>query len=209
MKASIDFNKEAALKEFIEKYAADSFAVELFNIDDRYKENKELIDKSFMISFVGLCKKALKLQKEGKKGSIKYIYFSFLRTSIMENKAFYRFDAYDENWFLDQAECSTLWKADFILSSLFKLCRELEIKKAEYGKAVTSMDIEKIKLLEAQKYNITAYEFIKEMVPKLIEMPEYLEMNKTSDLAISFGEYMDQSEVIYKASEAEKQEVEG
>ncbi|MBC2580545.1 hypothetical protein [Clostridium sp. DJ247] len=203
MKLNSTINKNEALQDFIEKYIADRWQEELFVIDERYKKNKEHIDNELISVFDSICKNALKLQNQDKKGDIKYIYISFLRTSIMDNKSFYRIDAYDKNWFLDKEECCTYWNTDFVFNSLFNHIEELEEKKKEYAKKITSMDIERIKLLEALKYNALVTEFIREMIPRLIETEGYIEMGKSLEICILVGEYMDASEIIYgKKSEA-------
>lgn len=190
-------DKNNALQEFGEKYVLDQFAQEVLAIEERYKKKKEGIEKELFTTFDALCQNAIRLQAQGKKGNIQYIYISFLRTSIMENTSFYRMDAYDENWFLDKEECTALWNADFIFQSLFTHMEKLEEKKKEYVRKVTSMDIDEIKLQEAVKYHMITVEFIRAMAPKLIEIESYKEMGKTAELRILAGEYMDQSEILY------------
>lgn len=189
-------DKQTALQDFVEKYVLHQWENELLAIDQRYNQNKANIENGLTVAFDKACKKALKLQEQGPKGDIQYIYLSFLRTSIMNNTALYRIDAYDQNWYLDQEECSALWEADFIFHSLFQNMAELETKKADYARKITSMDIERIKQYEALKYHSLAVEFLREMLPKLIETDGYKQMGKTPDLSIMAGEYMDQSEIL-------------
>jgi hypothetical protein len=80
---------------------------------------------------------------------------------------------------------------------------ELEEKKKEYARKITSMDIEQIKLLEALRYNPLVIEFIREMIPKLIETEGYKEMGKNPNICILAGEYMDANEKLYEKSEVE------
>lgn len=133
----------------------------------------------------------------GEKGEICTIYFSFLRTSIMENSAAYRLDAYDENWFLDRTECSVVWEADFIFAPLFRRMAELETVKFCYARKITSMDIERIKLMEAIKYHLLTVEFMRSMVPMLLECQGFCQMAKSPQICLLAGEYRDQSEVLY------------
>lgn len=197
MKLKMTTDKKEMLKDFIEKYVLDRWYEELIVIDKRYRENKEDIEKELIYAFSTVCQNAVKLQEENKKGDIKYIYISFLRTSIMDNKSFYRIDAYDEKWFLDKEECCTYWNTDFVFNSLFTHMQELEEKKKEYARNITSIDIDRIKLLEALRYNTLVIEFMREMIPKLVEIEEYKKMNKSLEIRILAGEYMDISEVIY------------
>lgn len=190
--------KEAALEDFVKRYVLDRWQQELSVIDKRYYENKHNIKENLLGAFDSLCKNAVTLQELEKKGPIKYIYFSFLRTSIMQNTSLYRLDAYDEKWFLDKEECTASLKVDFIFNSLFQHMEELENKKMEYGRQITSMDIERIKLLEAPKYHIMTMEFIRSLVQQLVEIESYKKMLKSKDICIMAGEYMDASEILYK-----------
>lgn len=190
--------KKEIKEQFFIKHVAKRWQDEVFNIDERYSSDTNEIDNSIIFKFNSVCKNALLLQRDSLKGNIKYIYISFLRTSIMDNKAFYRIDLYDENWFLDKEECSTEIDLNFIFKSLFDHMCELENIKNEYGRTITSMDIDNIKFLEAGKYHVLAIEFLRSIVLRLIECSYYKEMNKDKDICIMVGEYMDRSEILYK-----------
>lgn len=191
-------NKEKVLQDFIKDNVYQRWQYELNEIDKRYKQNKENIENELISAFELVCEKSLKLQNQGEKGDIKYIYISFLRTSIIDNKSFYRMDTYDENWFLDKKECFSLWNSDFIFASLFNHTKDLEHKKADYFGKITSMDIDRIKFLESTKYHVLAIEFIRNLILIFTENSKYKEMGKTHDICILAGEYMDQSEILYK-----------
>lgn len=192
-------DKNEALKDFVEKYVKGQWQQEFVAIDEDYRKNKEHIDEGLKFAFESLCKEAITLQNRNAKGKIKYIYFSFLRTSIMGNTSFYRLDAYDEKWFLDKQECFVMWDADFIFRNLFNHIKELQTKTGGYARKITPIDIEEIKFCEALKYHTLTMEFLKEMIPMLIEGEAYKEMVKTPDITILAGEFMDLSEPLYEA----------
>ncbi|MCT4509032.1 MAG: hypothetical protein N4A48_09790 [Tepidibacter sp.] len=196
-------NKEEVLQDFIKDHVYQRWQYELNEIDKRYKQDKEKIENELISAFELACKKSLNLQNKGEKGDIKYIYISFLRTSIIENKSFYRIETYDENWFLDKKECFSLWNSDFIFTSLFNHMKDLEQKKVDYFSKITSMDIDRIKFLESTKYHVLAVEFIKNLIFNFLENSKYKEMDKTNDICILAGEYMDQSEILYKENGGE------
>lgn len=201
----IKVNKQEILKEFNEKYIADRWVNEFVRIDERYKNNAASIEKYIFSKFDSACGNAVSLQERGLKGEIKFINFSVLRTDILENKGSFRIDLYDEKWFLDKEECSENIDLDFIYSSLFKHMKELKKEKNEYGRNITDMDIEDIKLIEAEKYNILAVEYLKSVIEKMMEVPCYKQMKKSEDIKIMAGEYMDASEIIYPKQEENTQ----
>lgn len=199
-------DKQAAVHDFWLTHVKDRWQHDLIEIDQRYREQKGSIESGLFDTFHALCAQAARQQEQGEKGEICTIYFSFLRTSILENRAAYRLDAYDENWFLDRTECSVVWEADFIFAPLFRRMAELETVKSSYARKITSMDIERIKLMEAIKYHLLTVEFVRSMVPVLLECQGYCQMAKSPEICLFAGEFRDQAEVLYAhPGPAEKQ----
>lgn len=193
----IRVDKEKLLKEFEEKYVVDRYKDEFGKIIEKYRSDKDSIEKELISKFNLVCTEAIELQEKELKGEIKYIYISLLRTSLLENKGRWRIDLYDEKWFLDKEECSINMDLDFVYESLFSHMEELLEKKTEYGRYINEMDIEKVKLKEANKYHFLALELFKVMIEEFLECISYNEMRKKEDITIMAGEYMDSTNVIY------------
>ena len=155
------------------------------------------IEENLFLSFEEVCKKVREFQEKKLKGEIKYIYFSLLRTKILEYKGEYRVDLYDENWFLDKKETSVNVDLNFLYVPLFDFMRELKEKKNEHGRIITDMDIEHIMLGEVNKFHVLAVEFLKNIFEKFVTIPAYEAMGKANDIKILAGEYMDEAEIIY------------
>ena len=202
----IQVDKEKVLDEFKRKYVEGRFYEEASKIYEYFEENKDSIKKEILVSFREGCKKALELQSEGIKQDIKFIYISYLRTSVMDNKSTYRIDFLDNRWFMDKEECSIDLNMDFIYEPLFKHMEELNEKKSEYGRTITEMDIEKIKMKESEKYNMIALNILDGMVEDFINTDEYKEMNKSDEIKIFAGEYMDKVRVLYENSSSAEEE---
>lgn len=194
---TIIIDKKAVLQDFVKKYVLGQWQEELLRINQRYGQDKETIENKLIAAFDQVCKRTSELQKQEKKRDTRYINISFLRTSIMDNTSYYRIDTYDENWYLDQEECSSLWDADFIFRSLFQHMADLETKKSRCSRKITSIDIDRIKMFEALKYHVLAVEFIREMLPRLLATEGYTQMQKSPEINILAGEYMDHSEILY------------
>ena len=194
-------DKQGSLQNFYEKYVEGRWVDNFLKIDEKYKDNKEKIEADIEQKFNDICKMTSILQESKIKGNIKYIYFSFLRTNIIENKSDYRIDFFDENWFLDKVECSININLDFIFDFLFSHMEELKIRANEYRRSVTQMDIEEIKIIESEKYNFFAIEYLRDIINGLIEIQSYKEMSKSEEVFIMAGEYMDNTELIYPPQE--------
>lgn len=197
----LNTDKQGTKEDFYEKYVDGKWVDNFLEIDEKYKRNIDQIEGDIAQSFEEICKKAISLQTSELKGEIKYIYFSFLRTNIIEDKGDYRIDIFDENWFLDKVECSTRIKLDFVFEFLFSHMEELKGKLNEYSRSISIMDIEEIKLIESDKYKILAEEFLSDIINKLLEVESYKAMKKSGDILIMVGEYMDKTQVIYPKGE--------
>ncbi|NRT91271.1 hypothetical protein [Clostridium beijerinckii] len=193
----IKADKEKILKEFHEKYVLNRYKDEFTKIIEKYKTSREKIKENLTSKFNSVCKEAISLQEKELKGEIRYIYFSMLRTKILENKGEWRIDLYDEKWFLDKEECSINIDLEFIYESLFNHMKELLEKKKEYGRIIKERDIEAMKLKEANKYHILAANVVIQMLQSFFECTSYNEMKKKEDLKIMVGEYMEASVMIY------------
>ncbi len=99
-------DKNQVLKEFQEKYVADRYKEEFKKIIEEYNNDRALIEEKLTLQFNSVCREAISFQEKEVKREIKYIYFSMVRTKLLENKGQWRIDLYDERWFLDKEECS-------------------------------------------------------------------------------------------------------
>ncbi|OPH46696.1 hypothetical protein BC351_14520 [Paenibacillus ferrarius] len=189
-------NKQEALDDFLESFVFDQWLKDLLPIDQALEAQRSSIEQSFSDAFESVWTQVSELQEQGLKGDIRYVYISLMRTSIMENRPDYRIDAYDHNWFMDAAACVGGWRADFIFDPLFRRMEELEKQKSAYARKVTSMDIARIKQIEAVKYHLLAIEFMKTRISALLTSNGYLRMGKTPDIHWMVGEFRDQSELL-------------
>lgn len=196
----IPVDKEKVMAEFKTKYVEGRFEEEYPKIEEKINKNKEVIKENIISRFKEVCKKAKNMQEENLKNEIKYIYISYLRASLMQNSGKYRIDLYDDKWFLDREECSVDIDLSFIYEPLFAHIEELKERKNQYGKTITEMDVDKIKLKEGDKYYKIGIKLLKTLVNDLVECDEYKAMKKRKEISIFAGEYRDETVVIYKTS---------
>lgn len=200
-------DKDKVIEEFKEKYIGNTWFENFIKNDEFYRSNKEGIDTELINTFDRLCKKCIKMQENDEKGEICYIYFSLLRTSILQGKGEFRIDFYDKRWFLDKEECSININLDFLYVTLFELKDLLKDKKNIYGRTISDIDIDGIILEEGDKYHLLACEFLKDIIlNKFISLNSFIEMKKSSSIKILIGEFMDSSEVIYDGLKDKKEE---
>lgn len=196
----IPVNKEKIMDEFKTKYVEGRFYEESPKIYEMFENNKKSIIEELIFTFKEVCKKAINMQEQDLKNDIKYIYISYLRTSLMQNSGIYRIDFYDDKWFLDKEECFVNIDLSFIYEPLFNHASELQEKRKEYGRTITEMDIEKIMLKEGDKYHRLGIKILESIVNDFVECDEYKEMKKNDEISILAGEYYDEAVLIYETS---------
>jgi len=196
----IPVNKEKIMDEFKTKYVEGRFYEESPKIYEMFEDNKKSIIEELILKFKEVCKKAINMQEQDFKNEMKYIYISYLRTSLMQNLGIYRIDFYDDKWFLDKEECFVNIDLSFIYELLFNHMEELQIKRKEYGRTITEMDIEKIKLKEGNKYHRLGIKILESVVKDFVECDEYKEMKKNDEISILAGEYCDEAVIMYETS---------
>ncbi|WP_297429475.1 hypothetical protein [Clostridium sp.] len=199
----IPVDKEKIMDEFKTKYVERHFEKEYPKIQENLDKNKDAARKEILCKFKEVCSKAKKLQEEALKNEIKYIYISYLRTSLLKNSSIYRIDLYDYKWYLDKEECSVNIDLSFIYEPLFNHVGELQDRKKEYGRTIEEIDVEKIKLKEADKYHKLGIKFLESIVNDLVECNEYKEMKKSDEISILAGEYRDEAVLIYEIKKEE------
>lgn len=167
-------------------------------LDDYVKEHfEELIDK-FIKCFSDYCNQIAEMQKQGKKGDIAYIHFSVLRTNILLGKHELRIDAYDENWYLDSAECSYHYPVEEIYCYLEK-----------YSDAVMdlwqkSQDINNLadayrKVFDVSNiYLFYVAELIRMGIRRMHQSESFLSVKKAECFIVGIGGYMDRFDILYK-----------
>ncbi|WP_025684809.1 hypothetical protein [Paenibacillus maysiensis] len=189
-------DRDAALQDLLEKHVFTEWLHDLALIENNFLTRQQAIEEGLIAALESLCQLATVQHEQGRKGDIRYIYISLLRTRVMENRAVYRIDAYDENWFLDEAECAVEWSADFVFEPLFNRMAKLEKLKSDYARKITTMDIEQIQQIEAVKYHLLTVEFLKSQMPAFVASPSLERMPKADICTIFAGEYRDDSEIL-------------
>lgn len=97
-------------------------------IEETFEQQKSNIAVSMLKSITSGLEHYNKLELKNEVGMLNYIYFSFLRTSIIFNNSDYRLDFYDDRNRICLIECTEKWNFDFIFSHLKHIYNKLKEK---------------------------------------------------------------------------------
>lgn len=97
-------------------------------IEETFEQQKSNIAVSMLEAITSGLEQYNKLESEKQVGMLNYIYFSFLRTSVIFNNSHYRLDFYDNRNRFCLIECTEKWNFDFIFSHLKHIYNKLKEK---------------------------------------------------------------------------------
>ena len=185
------------VEKFYQDYIKNKWIEIFVELDKEYQKNLNVIINDVVRDFSKVCQRVIELQKRNEKEKVKYIYFSFLRTNILADNGDFRVDIYDENWFLDNKQCSGSIDMSFVFKYLFNFIEEIKKNSLENKISMSDIELEKIKLEESERYKILAIEYLKTIVLKMVEDEKYKQLIKDENIYIIAGEYMDECQLIY------------
>lgn len=189
-------DRETVLEAFLQEHVLERWVDDVPRIEENFFAAQTKIEASLLEAVTAVCEQVAALQQEGRKGRIRYLYISWLRTRLMGGEGVYRIDAYDGHWLLDRVECSTLWSADFVFEPLLRRMGRWEQTIKGYARRMTIMDLEQIGQIEAVKYHHLAVSFLHSMVPLLVHSEALQKLDKEPGFTIFAGEYRDESEPL-------------
>lgn len=196
--------REEALQHFKDNCVKEKSIQKILSLEQYFNKKKDELALNFIEAFKNICLKIKEMQSIEEKEKIAYITYSMLRTEILEKNYVYRIEAFNSLWFFDKKECEIKYDASWAFKFLNELWTDLEEEKKVYMSLVTSSDIEKIILKEAEKYNQYIIALGRYIGRKLEEVEEFKDIQKEEELEVRVGEYMDVSEVVYKEDLREK-----
>lgn len=190
-------NNVKALEEIIKVNIKEKISKRAQDICDYYENNYKKIDGSMKEEFGQVFKKAVRLQEKGLKEKIFYIIISVLRTNILDNCYKCRIDLYDERYFLDKTECSGYFDAEFILKYIDEDISDYLKEASKSNIRIKQYDADEIKKKYMMVYVGVLEKFLYFAIEEILNSGEYLQLQKSQDMKVLFGEYLDKTVEIY------------
>ncbi|MGG4554495.1 pentapeptide repeat-containing protein [Paenibacillus humicus] len=166
-------------------------------LEAEFHHQKEQHIEAFIQSFQNMCIHIKRMQDKGQKAPIAYIHFSFLRTSILQQKYTYLIEAYSEEWYGDENECISFYDASWAYKSFNSLQDMLTQKLKMYFKLFHPGDSERIMLEYIPYFHQFIVAIARMAVCRAVELPEAQQIAKSSCFRARIGEFKDLSEDIY------------
>jgi uncharacterized protein YjbI with pentapeptide repeats len=193
-------NRTEALEHFEKNYVQNRLEEKILQAQSCLLQHRDELVKEFRESLRAVCRRIKVMQEAGKLDKVGFITYAMLRSAILAKQSRYRIDVYNKEWYFDtaQPECSGTYDG----SRIFSWLDELELELTESGKLylhqVTPVDLEKIKLREAAKFNQLIIHLADYALHQEESLAELAEIAKEDEFEIRVGEYYDVTEVVYK-----------
>jgi hypothetical protein len=180
--------KEKSIALVRERYIAD--ANEIFNV---IKNNSKQAAKEYRQAFENVCEKAYVLQENGIKEEIAYITITYLRSSILTGSYEFMFQLYNQDFYYDAVETSSVWSSLFIMKYYENTVTYLENAVKSQIIQLQEYEFRKIKIDLAGDYYKLVSIFIVEQIQDMLQQECFKKLKKASTLKVLYGGYMDKT----------------
>ena len=136
-----------------------------------------------------------KAQQEGEEnGSLRWVYLSFLRSSVLDGAPCYRIDFYDERDQISEQECAGGWDFEYMFQHLKDIYHQLQIEFSQQSR-VKMYELDAVVYYLAERFQKEAEKLIPEIVRSFME--EYgTDFFGEEPIKFRLGELFDKSELI-------------
>lgn len=191
-------NRIEALEHFQENYTKVLIKEYIGKLEELFNDQLKELSVLFVDSFRRICLSAKAMQDRGEKGKIGYIVYSMRRTYLIEQRYEYVIEAFDRDWFFDKQPCQDYYDAGWAFAYWGQLGVMLEQQRKRYMNAIIPPDVELALLCSAELFHDFVIRLAAYTIPQIIELPEFLNLDREDDLEIRVGEYKGLSILIFK-----------
>lgn len=142
--------------------------------------------------------------KEQKKTDLVFFYFSLLKIDVLRRKYTISLLAQDNGWYLDKKSVEITFSLDFLFEPLNTLWDHLATNSKVYVERINSYDVQDIILAELDVYNKTIANVLRFLLRNLEQEPCFIEIPKAENWEVRWGEYRDETQLLYQVDRAPK-----
>lgn len=144
---------------------------------------------ALMRELKSIYEKYKKLETEGKTGSLEWIYFSFLRTSLLDSFPCYRIDFYDGRGCISEEECAGTWNHYYTFDNYYRLKQQI-LDVAKQQTRLTPYEIDDVLDDVSEAFRNLADDQLRQLIGFLHSEIASM-VHDGSSLKIMLGEYLD------------------
>ena len=146
----------------------------------------------------GCLETAGALQRQGQKGRLKYLAFSMMQHALWMDRLELRIDALDDSFYLDTAEASAHYHADFLQDRFRKDLASLYEKARTHFVRIQDNELDRIRQEYAGYYYSMLFSMTGSLTGLIRETVEGSGIETANGFQIICGDYMDKAAVLYR-----------
>jgi len=188
-------NKKKEMLKQVEEFLLSRIEPNLEKLEKYLEENKDVIAKDFIEKLNALSELGIIQQRAEVKEPIKYLYISYLRSSILTESYEFRLDLFNDIIWLDKEETAVYWTLGFMFQYIEQDVNDAKELLRNEG-PIPKFYFEEIKYIYSQCY----FPFVILVVDKIIEeamaKSNFYRLVTAESCKVLFGGYMEQAEII-------------
>lgn len=190
-------DRRPEMLQFLQPYMEEKFQESCEQIQVEIEKNGHAIWDELKEKISELLLYVNDMQKQHKKGEIKYFVCSFLRSGIYLGRLEFYIQVMDEGFYLDEQEAGIYYCPHFLQRPYLEDLDYLHKKAAEKFVRIQNYELFYINEKYTEFYYAIMYKMMESVSGLIMEMIEKSDVLIADDFKIIYGEYMDSATALY------------
>ena len=191
--------REKSIYEAGEELLAERLAKNITEIEAAFRAAPEVHCKAFFDAIQELLGRTAEVQAQGAKGSVRYIFISFLQLGLYTGCYQLRLDAYDDRMYNDLTDTHAYWSPEFIFKYIDSdIAHFRENVDQHLGYHVGQVREHEV-MSFANMYYTKYVQIARQLAADLVDFVFALGFPDIGSLTVNFGGYMGQTEVLFES----------
>lgn len=196
-----EIDRRPEMLRFLQPYMEERFRETCGKIQITIEKDGAAIWKELNAAISGLLLHVDEMQKQHKKGRIKYFACSFLRSGIYLGRVGFYVHVMDEGFYLDEQETGMYYYPQFLQEAYLTDLDYLHEKEAEKFMRIQNNELVDIEEEYMKFYDSIMYKMMESMSGLIAETIAKSGIFIADDFKIIYGEYMGSATVLYTKEE--------
>lgn len=190
--------REEALRHWLDTAVADKRMELMLALHQEVLAHRDKLTGEWIESFKQLCADIRRMQDEKRKGKIKYIHYSILRSQILIGDHRCRIAAYDAQWHGDTSTCTAEYEAGWAFAKLDEFKRHLSETSKKYVGKLLPADVAVVVQRDIVWYTAYVIKLARYALREAVRTDEFAAIDKEDEQFIYVGEHQDRGELVYR-----------
>lgn len=191
-------DRRPEILQFLQPYMEERFQETCRQMQTEIEKNGHAIWNELKETINELLLYVDKMQKQHKKGKIKYFVCSFLRSSIYLERLEFYIHVMDEGFYLDEQETGAYYCPQFIQKPYLEDINYLHEKAAEKFMRMQKYERYDINEEYIEFYDSLMYKMMESVSELIMETIEKSGIPMSEDFKVIYGEYMGNAAILYE-----------